>query len=81
MKLLLGHDRPTYRAGLVEDWTHCSDHGPFADRGVPYMYFGVEDHPDYHRPSDTADKIDPGFFGDVADAVVDTILTLDATLP
>jgi hypothetical protein len=81
VKLLLGHDRPTYRAGLVEDWTHSSDHGPFADLGVPYMYFGVEDHPDYHRPGDTADKIDPSFFGDVADAVVDAILTLDAMLP
>ena len=81
VKLLLGHDRTMRRAGLVEDWTHASDHGPFADRGVPYVYFGVEDHPDYHRPSDTADKINPAFLGDVADAVVDTILTLDTTLP
>ena len=81
VKLLLGHDRPTYRAGLVDDWTHASDQGPFADRGVPFMYFGVEDHADYHRPTDTADKINPVFFGDVVDAVVDTLLTLDQTLP
>ena len=45
------------------------------------MYFGVEDHADYHRPTDTADKINPVFFGDVVDAVVDTLLTLDQTLP
>jgi hypothetical protein len=81
VRLALGHDRPMYLAGLVEDWTHSSDHGAFADRGVPYVYFGVEDHADYHRPTDTVDKIDPAFFADVADAVVETVLALDRVLP
>jgi hypothetical protein len=44
------------------------------------VYFGVEDHPDYHKPSDTADRIDPGFFGDVADLIVDALTTFDATI-
>jgi hypothetical protein len=35
-----------------------SDYGPFRDRRVPYLFFSTGQHPDYHRPGDTADKID-----------------------
>jgi hypothetical protein len=81
VKILFGHDRPMRKAGAIEDWTEQSDHGAFAEAGVPFLYFGVEDHADYHQPSDTADKIDPRFFGDVADMVVEAVRTLDGTLP
>ena len=42
---------------------------------------GVENHEDYHQPTDTADRIDPGFFGDVADTIVDAVVTLDRAIP
>ena len=71
-----GHDRPAARAR--DDWTLQSDHGVFHEVGVPFLYFGVEDHPDYHRPSDTAGKIDPTFFGNVADMLLDVVITADA---
>ncbi len=35
-----------------------SDHYNFAKMGVPICFFTTGLHPDYHRPSDTADKID-----------------------
>lgn len=35
-----------------------SDNIPFARAGVPIVWYHTEGHPDYHRPSDTADKID-----------------------
>jgi Zn-dependent M28 family amino/carboxypeptidase len=73
-----GHD---LKGGALEDWTEQSDQGPFADAGIPYLYFGVEDHADYHRPSDTPDKIDPRFFGGVGDMILDTLVRLDAALP
>jgi peptidase M28-like protein len=81
VKLLFGHDRPARLANGLEDWTHSSDHGPFHDAGIPFVYFGVEDHPDYHKPTDTADRIDARFFGDAADMIVDAIRTFDARLP
>jgi len=71
-----GHDRPTSRSR--DDWTLQSDHGVFHQAGVPFLYFGVEDHPDYHQPTDTADKIDPRFFGNVADMLLDVVITADA---
>lgn len=39
------------------EWRQSSDHGPFADAGIPFLYFGVPDHEDYHKPTDTADKV------------------------
>ena len=75
--LLFGHDKPVALAGGVEDWTDQSDHGSFHKAGIPFVYFGVEDHADYHKPTDTADKINRGFFVDVAETILDAVVTLD----
>jgi Zn-dependent M28 family amino/carboxypeptidase len=76
--LLFGHDRPSDGSN---DWTMQSDHGSFHRAGVPFVYFGVEDHPDYHKPTDTADKIDPRFFAAAAATILDAVRTLDRALP
>ena len=47
---------PDYRA-----WDNPiggSDNAYFAKNGIPIVWYHTEGHPDYHRPSDTADKID-----------------------
>jgi Zn-dependent M28 family amino/carboxypeptidase len=74
----LGHDRPLWRTGLIDDWTTGSDHGAFHARGIPFLYFGVEDHPDYHAPTDTFERIPQRFFLQAAETVLDTLLALDA---
>ena len=76
VNILFGHDRPMGRSG-IEDWTHSSDHGPFHDAGIPFVYFGVEDHQDYHEATDTAGRIDARFFGDVADMIIEALRTSD----
>lgn len=35
-----------------------SDHGSFYAKGIPVLFFHTGDHPDYHKPSDTSEKID-----------------------
>lgn len=35
-----------------------SDHYNFAEKGVPAIFYFNGTHPDYHRPTDTVDKID-----------------------
>ncbi len=35
-----------------------SDYGPFRDQEIPFLFFSTGEHPDYHAPTDTADKID-----------------------
>jgi Zn-dependent M28 family amino/carboxypeptidase len=78
VRVLFGHDRPGTGG---DDWTTQSDHVEFHKAGIPFLYFGVENHPDYHQPTDTADRIEPRFFGDAADAIVELLRTLDARLP
>jgi hypothetical protein len=36
-----------------------SDHSRFYDAGAPVLFFHTGTHADYHRPGDTADKLDP----------------------
>jgi len=77
IRVQFGHDRPTYLAGRVEDWTHSSDQGPFHDAGVRTLYFGVEDHPDYHRPADTLERIPVRFFAEATSLVIGTLIAAD----
>ncbi|AOW20385.1 M28 family peptidase [Urechidicola croceus] len=35
-----------------------SDHWNFAKNGIPVIFYTTGSHPDYHRPSDTVDKIE-----------------------
>lgn len=68
-----GHDT----GGGQDDWTTQSDHGAFHGAGIPFVYVGVEDHADYHKPTDTADKIAPEFLGGVATVVWRALAALD----
>lgn len=75
LAIRFGHDDP--QAGPREDWTNSSDHARFHQQGIPFLYFGVEDHEDYHRPSDTFEKIMPGFVAPAAEFVLHSLLWLD----
>ncbi len=55
-----GHDTPSSEDSRY-DWTEESDHAAFHRAGVPWLYFGIEDHPDYHSPRDTFERLDVGF--------------------
>jgi hypothetical protein len=43
-----------------------SDHSRFYEAGVPVLFFTTGGHPDYHKPTDTADKIDADGMAEVA---------------
>ena len=74
--LRLGHDRPDLPPG--DDWTQSSDHGPFHSAGIPFVYFGVEDHPDYHKPTDDVARIEPGFFVRAVRTIAHAVAVLDS---
>jgi hypothetical protein len=44
------------------------------------MYFGVEDHPDYHRATDKVDHIDPAFYYRATRAIAEFVVRLDRAL-
>lgn len=76
--LKFGHDVPESASGGIQDWTFSSDHGPFHKAGIPFIYFGVEDHADYHRPTDRFETINQVFFVKATELVLDYLLIFDS---
>lgn len=76
IKFTLGHD------GLdgKDDWSTQSDHFHFYRNNIPFLYFGVEDHPGYHQPSDTFENIHPDFYYQVVKFITNTIADLDSKI-
>ncbi|MFD2515277.1 M28 family peptidase [Pontibacter locisalis] len=76
-RLILGHDRPEQGHN---DWTGQSDHFQFHKRQIPFVYFGVEDHPYYHQPTDDFINTNTTFYPEAAALVIDFIKVADANL-
>jgi Zn-dependent M28 family amino/carboxypeptidase len=77
LTLKLGHDDPKLGP---DDWTAQSDQGAFAAKGVAWVYFGVEDHPEYHKPTDDFATIPQDFFKAAGATVVAAALSFEADL-
>lgn len=77
VKLLLGHDRPEQGH---DDWTDQSDHFAFQEIHRPWVYFGVEDHADYHQPTDDFEKIPADFFHRSVATIEGAVRTFDRDL-
>lgn len=77
IKLLLGHDRPEQGQN---DWTNQSDHGAFHAAKIPFIYFGVEDHKDYHRPTDDFVNINQEFYVRAVETILEAVKSFDKEL-
>jgi Zn-dependent M28 family amino/carboxypeptidase len=78
VKLLFGHDTPDLTGS--DNWTNSSDHAPFHAGKIPFIYFGVEDHKDYHKPTDDFANINPDFYVRAVETVLAVIKEFDANL-
>ena len=76
INVLFGYDSDEW----PQDWTMASDHGPFHTKGIPFVYFGVEDHPHYHAPTDTYENTNPEFYLNAVETIIGVIEDLDARL-
>lgn len=78
VSLKLGHD--TDADGKENNWSNQSDHYAFGEKGVPWVYFGVEDHPEYHKPTDDFATVPQDFFKRSVATVVRASLALERDL-
>lgn len=76
--LAFGKDTPEDKGS--DNWVNASDHAAFHRAQVPFLYFGVNFHPDYHRPSDDFDKIIPAVFISATELSIDGFRALDQAL-
>lgn len=72
--LLFGHDRPE---DGNQNWTGASDHGAFHAKGIPFIYFGVEDHEHYHKPTDEFETIPQEFYKQSVQVILNAVLAFD----
>lgn len=79
VKLLFGHDTPDLPR--QENWTGQSDHYAFHTAKIPFIYFGVEDHKDYHKPTDDFESINQVFYVHAVETILEAVKALDANLP
>lgn len=77
VKLLLGHDDP--KLGR-DDWTFQSDQGAFQREKIPFIYFGVEDHKDYHQPTDDFENINQEFYVHAVETIIEAVKGFDKDL-
>jgi hypothetical protein len=40
----------------------------------------VEDHPDYHKPTDEFERLMPGFYVSAVETILDAVLSFDRNL-
>lgn len=73
--LLQGHDGSDGK----QDWTSSSDHGAFHAAKIPFLYFGDEDHPGYHQPTDDFKDITPEFYKNSVKIILAIFSKIDAT--
>ena len=76
--LLFGHDNPKNKT--KDDWTFSSDHRIFHKENIPFIYFGVEDHKDYHKATDTFENINQKFYADAVKLIITAIKNYDEFL-
>lgn len=71
--LLIGHE------GLDngDNWTNSSDHAAFYKANIPFIYFGVADHEDYHKPTDDFERIDNQFYQDAVETIIQIFTKFD----
>ena len=78
ISLAFGHDTPQDTGS--DNWVEASDHGPFFKANMPFLYMGVVDHPDYHRPSDDFERITPSAFISSTELAIEGFRSLDQSL-
>ena len=73
IKLVRGHDG----YDDLDNWTYSSDHANFYKKGIPFLYFGVEDHKDYHEPTDDYENIHPEFYIEAVKTILSVFKKID----
>lgn len=76
--LAFGKDTPEDTGN--DNWVNSSDHAAFHRAQVPFLYLGVNFHPDYHRPSDDFEGITPSVFISATELSIASFRALDQGL-
>ncbi|MEM6684199.1 MAG: M20/M25/M40 family metallo-hydrolase [Bacteroidota bacterium] len=60
-----------------KEWTYMGDHANFFRAKIPFVYFGVEDHKDYHKHTDDFENIHPEFYVNAVQTIINFFKKVD----
>jgi len=78
VRLVMGKDTPSDTG--ADNWVNSSDHAVFHRERIPFVYFGVDYHPDYHEPTDDYERVVPARFIAATELIVQGFRALDEGL-
>ena len=62
------------------NWLMASDHGVFSKAGIPFIYFGVGTHKNYHTEFDNYGNINQTFYLAAVDAIFQQLIYVDKAM-
>lgn len=64
-----------------DDRTFRGDHAVFHLAGIPFLYFGVPEHLNYHQTTDDYENVSHSFYFTGVNLILKTIVQLDKDFP
>jgi Zn-dependent M28 family amino/carboxypeptidase len=82
LKIKKGFNRAKGRNSILAktNWRMASDHAVFYQNNIPFIYFGVGTHKNYHSVNDNYENINTEFFIDATSAIYQQLLFIDKNI-
>ncbi len=80
VSLKKGFGQQSGRESTNINWKLASDHGVFFRAKIPFIYYGVGVHKNYHQTTDTYQNINQRFFINAANAIFQQLIFIEQNL-
>lgn len=80
IKLKKGFKRKIYKTNRRVSWTNASDHGPFNHKRIPFIYFGVGVHNNYHTTKDNFENVNLSFYIQACQLIFQHLIFFDESI-
>ena len=80
ISLKKGFKARTFGGNRNRKWIMSSDHGVFHRAGIPFIYFGVGTHINYHQDTDTFDNANHDFFHLATNSIFLQLIFIDQNI-
>ena len=80
IKLKRGFKRNNNIVNSRINWTSASDHGPFNSEHIPFIYFGVGMHGNYHTTHDDFDSVNLEFYVQACQSIFEHLYFFDENI-
>lgn len=77
IKVKRNFKRELHRVNSRVKWNNASDHGAFTQQKIPFIYYGVGEHKNYHTFDDNFENTNLPFFIDASESIYRHLVFID----